>query len=167
MLVNDFGSSNIGGNLVGGVVEPSEIAATFMDQGLRDRSRLDSLMCLMDASQIFAAPEMMKLKLLQIAYADMLILNKFDLASREEIARLKAWLDERFRRYRLVEATCGEAPLEILLSAGRFDPAHPDRRHRRVRTDGWCWAAGEVCGLYRQPPNPRRATLKRAAAILR
>ena len=104
-----------------GVAEPSGIASTFMNQGLRDRIRLDSIMCVMDASHIFAAPEMMKLKLLQIAYADMLILNKADLVSREEIARIKAWLDEHFHRYRLVEATRGDVPLEILLSAGRFD----------------------------------------------
>ena len=109
-----------------GVAEPSGIASTFMNQGLRDRIRLDSIMCVVDAAQIFAAPEMMKLKLLQIAYADMLILNKADLVSREEIAKIKAWLDEHFHRYRLVEATRGEVPLEILLSAGRFDATQLD-----------------------------------------
>ena len=66
-----------------GVAQPSGIAATFLDARLRDRLRLDSLMCVMDASQIFAVPEMMDLKLLQIAYADMLILNKVDLVGRE------------------------------------------------------------------------------------
>lgn len=106
-----------------GVAEPSGIALTFLDQGLRDRIRLDSIMCVVDASQIFAAPEMMELKLRQIAFADMLILNKADLVSREEIGRIGSWLDEHFHRYRLVEATRGDVPLEILLSAGRFDAA--------------------------------------------
>ena len=107
-----------------GVAEPSGIAATFLNQGLRDRIRLDSIMCVMDAAQIFAAPEIMPLKLKQIAYSDMLILNKVDLVSREEIDRIKSWLDEHFHRYRLVEATRGEVPLEILLSSGRFDATH-------------------------------------------
>jgi len=104
-----------------GVAEPAGIASTFLDARLGDRIRLDSIMCLVDASQIFAAPELMDLKLRQIAYADMLILSKADLVGREEIARIRGWLDEHFHRYRLVEATRGDVPLEILLSAGRFD----------------------------------------------
>ncbi|PDT44092.1 cobalamin biosynthesis protein P47K, partial [Sinorhizobium fredii] len=99
------------------------IALTFMDEGMRDRIRLDSIMCVLDAGQIFAAPEMMELKLRQVAFADMLILNKVDLVTREEIERIKAWLDDRFYRYRLVEASDGNVPLEILLSVGRFDPS--------------------------------------------
>ena len=109
-----------------GVADPSGIALTFMDEGMRDRIRLDSIMCVVDAEQIFAAPEMMELKLRQVAFADMLILNKVDLVTPEEIERIKAWLDDRFHRYRLVEASGGNVPLEILLSVGRFDPAQLD-----------------------------------------
>ena len=93
---------------------------------MRDRIRLDSIMCVVDAEQIFAAPEMMELKLRQVAFADMLILNKVDLVTPQEIERIKAWLDDRFHRYRLVEASGGNVPLEILLSVGRFDPAQLD-----------------------------------------
>ena len=106
-----------------GVADPSGIALTFMDEGMRDRIRLDSIMCVMDAEQVFASPETMELKLHQVAFADMLILNKVDLVGREEVARVKAWLDDRFHRYRLVEASGGNVPLEILLSVGRFDPS--------------------------------------------
>jgi len=111
-----------------GVAEPSGIALTFMDEDMRDRIRLDSIMCVVDAEQIFAAPEMMELKLRQVAFADMLILNKVDLVTPEEIERIKAWLDDRFHRYRLVEASGGNVPLEILLSVGRFDPARLNGR---------------------------------------
>ena len=109
-----------------GVADPSGIALTFMDEAMRDRIRLDSIMCVVDAEQIFAAPEMMELKLRQVAFADMLILNKVDLVTPEEIERIKAWLDDRFHRYRLVEASGGDVPLEILVSVGRFDPARLD-----------------------------------------
>jgi G3E family GTPase len=109
-----------------GVADPSGIALTFMDENMRDRIRLDSIMCVVDAEQIFAAPEMMELKLRQVAFADMLILNKVDLVTPEEIERIKAWLDDRFHRYRLVQASGGNVPLEILLSVSRFDPARLD-----------------------------------------
>jgi G3E family GTPase len=109
-----------------GVAEPSSIALTFMDEGMRDRIRLDSIMCVLDAEQVFAAPEMMELKLRQVAFADMLILNKVDLVTRDEIDRIRAWLDDRFHRYRLVESRGGDVPLEILLSVGRFDPSRLD-----------------------------------------
>ncbi len=115
-----------------GVADPSGIAITFADEGLRDRIRLDSIMCVVDAEQVFAAPEMMELKLRQIAFADMIILNKADLVSREEITRIKAWLDEHFHRYRLVEAVRGEVPLEILLSSGRLDAAQLGQRTQRT-----------------------------------
>ena len=34
-----------------GVADPSGIALTFMDEGMRDRIRLDSIMCVVDAEQ--------------------------------------------------------------------------------------------------------------------
>lgn len=109
-----------------GVADPSGIALTFMNESMRERVRLDSIMCVVDAEQIFAAPEMMELKLRQVAFADLLILNKVDLVTRQEISRIKAWLDDRFHRYRLIEACGAKLPLEILLSVGRFDPAQLD-----------------------------------------
>ena len=77
---------------------------------------------MVDAEQVFAAPETMELKLFQMACADMVILNKVDLVGRDQIAKIKDWLDSRFHRYRLVEAHC-DVPLPVLLSVGRFDPA--------------------------------------------
>ncbi|HZD30878.1 MAG TPA: GTP-binding protein [Candidatus Angelobacter sp.] len=109
-----------------GVAEPSVIAFTFINASFRERIRLDSIICVIDASQVFAVPEQMELKIRQVAYADMLLLSKTDLASRDEIARIRAWLDDRFSRYRLVEAPHGEVPMEILLASGRFDPSQMD-----------------------------------------
>lgn len=69
----------------------------------------------------------MRLKLWQIGCADLLILHKVDLVGREQIERIKAWLDEHFHRYRLIESQRGNVPLEILLSCGRFDATQLDR----------------------------------------
>jgi G3E family GTPase len=108
-----------------GVADPSGIFATFTDANLRDRIRLDSVICVVDAEQVFAHPEyppLMELKLHQVGFADMLILNKVDLAGPEQVAKVHAWLDEHFNRLRIVETNFCSVPYEILLGVGRFDP---------------------------------------------
>ena len=109
-----------------GVAEPAGIAATFNNSGFRDRIRLDSILCVVDAEQVFAAPETMELKLFQMACADMVIVNKVDLVGRDQIGRIKEWLDSRFHRYRLIEASHCNVPLPVVLSVGRFDAARLD-----------------------------------------
>jgi G3E family GTPase len=130
-----------------GVAEPSGIAMTFLNPNFRERIRLDSITCVVDAEQVFAVPEQMELKIRQIAFSDMVLLNKVDLVDETQNAKIRAWLDEWLHRYRLIEAVRCEAPLEILLSVGRFDaarlelnsaaahthneapPSHDDHRH--------------------------------------
>ena len=106
-----------------GVAEPSAICSTFTADCFEGVVRLDSIMCVVDAEQVFEVPELMELKIRQMAFADMVILNKVDLVDRPAIDRVKQWLDSRFHRYRLVEAQHGVVPLEVLLSVGRFKPA--------------------------------------------
>ena len=109
-----------------GVADPSGIAMTFVDDKLRDRIRLDSIICVVDADQVFANPEypaVQQLKLRQIAFADMMILNKVDLAGSEQIAKVRAWIDDHFSRLRVVEAIRCDVPLEVLLAVGQYDPA--------------------------------------------
>jgi G3E family GTPase len=109
-----------------GVADPGGIFATFTDFNLRNRIRLDSVICVVDADQVFAHPEyppLMELKLLQVGFADMLILNKVDLAGPEQVEKVKAWLDDHFSRLRIVETNYCEVPYEILLGVGRFDAA--------------------------------------------
>lgn len=109
-----------------GVADPAGIFLTFNDPTLRDRIRLDSVTCVVDAEQVFAHPEyppLLDLKLRQVGFADMLILNKVGLAGPEQVEKVRAWLDGHFNRLRIVETNYCEVPYEILLGVGRFDPA--------------------------------------------
>jgi G3E family GTPase len=120
-----------------GVAEPGSIAMTFLDPKLNDQIRLDSITCVVDAEQIFAHPEfpeLAELKLRQIAFADMVILNKTDLVNKEQITKVNAWIDDRINRIRIVETSFCNVPYEILLGVGRFDPAraldyHTENHH--------------------------------------
>jgi len=65
----------------------------------------------------------MELKIRQIAFSDMVLLNKVDLIDANQKQKVVEWLDRWLHRYRLIETERCEVPLEVLLSVGRFDPA--------------------------------------------
>ena len=107
-----------------GVADPSGIAMTFVQPNFRDRIRLDSIISIVDAEQAFAYPEypaVEELKMRQIGFSDMVILNKVDLVDGKELQRVRDWIIGRLRRVRIVETEQCDVPLEILLGVGRFE----------------------------------------------
>jgi len=108
-----------------GVADPSGIALTFAIPKFRDRIRLDSIFSIVDADQVFAHPDypyVEILKLRQIGFSDMVVLNKVDLVDEERLQKVRDWIHSRMNRVRIVEAVQCDVPLEILLAVGRFDP---------------------------------------------
>jgi G3E family GTPase len=108
-----------------GVADPSGIALTFAIPKFRDRIRLDSIISIVDAEQAFAYPEypyVEVLKLRQIGFSDMVVLNKVDLVDEVQLQKVRDWINSRLNRVRIVEAVQCDVPLEILLAVGRFDP---------------------------------------------
>ncbi|UCF27783.1 MAG: GTP-binding protein [Chloroflexota bacterium] len=107
-----------------GVADPSGIAFTFIQPNFQDRIRLDSIISIVDADQIFAYPEypaVQELKLRQIGFSDMVVLNKIDLVDENRLGEVKDWIDSHMNRVRIVEAVQCNVPLEILLGVGRFE----------------------------------------------
>jgi G3E family GTPase len=107
-----------------GVADPSGIAMTFVQADLRDQVRLDSIIAVVDAEQVFANPEypaLQELKLRQIGFSDMVILNKVDLVHEQQHQEVREWINGRMNRVRIVEASYCEVPLEVLLGVGRFE----------------------------------------------
>lgn len=108
-----------------GVADPEGIVMTFLDRRYDKLLRLDSITCIIDAEAIFADGDneaLNMLKLRQIGFADLVVLNKTDLVGAEHIEVIKEWIDHHIRRIRIIEAMRCEVPLEILLAVGRFDP---------------------------------------------
>ena len=65
-----------------GVAEPEGIVMTFLNSRYEKLLRLDSITCVVDAEAIFTHAEnedLTALKLRQIGFADMVLLNKVDL----------------------------------------------------------------------------------------
>jgi G3E family GTPase len=116
-----------------GVADPIGIAMTFNNPKFLDRIRMDSITCVVDTEQVFAHPEypaIMDLQLRQIASADMLILNKIDLAGPEQVEKVRRLIDEHFNNIRIVETNYCDVPYEILLAVGRFDPIKIEQHGR-------------------------------------
>lgn len=108
-----------------GIAEPGGITMAFNTPALRDEIRLDSVTCVVDADQVFAHPEhpqVNQLKLHQIAFSDMVVLNKVDLAGPAKVAAAHRWIDDHFNNIRVFETNFAEVPSEILLAVGRWEP---------------------------------------------
>ena len=74
-----------------GLADPAPVAQTFfMDDDVRAKSRLDSVVALADAKHLLLrlkdSPEAED----QIAFADVVLLNKTDLVDAEELAHVEA-----------------------------------------------------------------------------
>lgn len=115
-----------------GVADPEGIVMTFLDQKYHDLLSLDSVTCIIDAEGIFSHgdnQDLTMLKLRQIGYADMVVLNKVDLVGPENVQVIKEWIGSHLNRVRIVEAVHCDVPLEILLAVGRFDPTNSAIQH--------------------------------------
>lgn len=107
-----------------GVADPGGIVMAFNSPSLAEEIRLDSVACLVDADEVFAYPEqpwVNQLKLLQIAFADMVVLNKVSLAGPAKVNAAHEWIDEHFNDIRVFETDFAEVPDELLLGVGQFD----------------------------------------------
>jgi G3E family GTPase len=99
-----------------GIADPAAIAGTFLAPAFRRRVRLDGIVCVVDAEQALSDPELVPLQLRQVAYSDLVILNKADLAGPARIAELSATLRAEFAGARLVEAVRCAIPAGVLFS---------------------------------------------------
>jgi G3E family GTPase len=130
-----------------GVADPESVVMTFLDARYEQLLRLDSITCVVDAEGMFVDRDneaLTMLKLRQIGFADLVILNKVDLVGPENAATIRAWIDSHLNRVRIVEAEHCDIPLDVLLAVGRFDPAHAqqlppplDSRHETPDFDTW------------------------------
>jgi G3E family GTPase len=73
-----------------GLADPSPVVQTFLvDEDVKSRTRLDSVTTVIDAKHILQRLKDSKEAHEQVAFADQLILNKTDLVTAEELARVE------------------------------------------------------------------------------
>jgi len=104
-----------------GLADPLPVAMTFLGSDLRDLTRLDSIITLVDAENFSEELLQGEVARAQIVYGDMLLLNKCDLVSEERLQQLESQLREIKTDARMLRCVKGEVPLPLLLSVGLFE----------------------------------------------
>jgi len=104
-----------------GLADPLPVAMTFLGSDLRDATRLDSIITLIDAENFTEDILDGEVARAQVVYGDILLLNKCDLVSEERLTAVEARLREIKTDARILRSVKGEVSLPLLLSVGLFE----------------------------------------------
>ena len=105
-----------------GLANPAPVAQTFfVDEDVRAKTRLDAIVTVVDAKHLPARLEDSHEAADQIAFADVIVLNKTDLVSPEELAEVEGKI-RAINRFATIHRTERAAlPIEQVLGRGAFD----------------------------------------------
>ena len=104
-----------------GLADPLPVAMTFLGSELRDQTRLDSIITLIDAENFDQSVLDTQVGRAQVVYGDILMLNKCDLVEEERLQTVEQQLREVKNDARILRSTQGDVPLPLLLSVGLFE----------------------------------------------
>jgi len=104
-----------------GLADPLPIALTFLGTELRDMVRLDSIVTLVDAENFSLGLFNSQAAYNQIAYGDIICLNKTDLANKSQLEALEQQIQKIKPGARILQATHSQIPLPLILSVGLFE----------------------------------------------
>ena len=104
-----------------GLADPLPVAMTFLGSELRDQTRLDSIITLIDAENFDEVVLETEVGRAQVIYGDILLLNKCDLVSEERLKAVEQKLRDVKNDARILRSVKGDVPLALLLSVGLFE----------------------------------------------
>ena len=105
-----------------GLADPGPVAQTFfMDDEIREEFALDGIVTLVDAAHIEQQLGRSDESTEQIAFADVLVLNKTDLVGTDGLDALEARLRDMNRMARVVRSEKADVPVDAVLNLSAFD----------------------------------------------
>lgn len=105
-----------------GLADPGPVAQTFfMDEEIRAEFSLDGIVTLVDAAHINQQLGRSDESTEQIAFADVLVLNKTDLVNGESLDTLEARLRDMNKMARVVRTERSNVPVDTVLNLSAFD----------------------------------------------
>ncbi len=105
-----------------GLADPGPVAQTFfMDDEIRAEFALDGIVTLVDAAHIEQQLGRSDESTEQIAFADVLVLNKTDLVDDDALDRLEARLRDMNRMARVIRSERADVSVDAVVNLGAFD----------------------------------------------
>ena len=105
-----------------GLADPVPVAQTFfMDDDVRAKSQLDAVVALVDAKHLPLRLKDSREAEDQIAFADVVVINKIDLVTKEEADRIEEIVRAINPGARVYRAERSGVPLDKVLDQGAFD----------------------------------------------
>ncbi|MGB2927104.1 MAG: GTP-binding protein [Limnothrix sp.] len=120
-----------------GLADPLPVALTFLGTELRDMTRLDSIVTMVDCANYSLDLFNSEAAYSQIAYGDIIVLNKTDLVDEADVDLLEVKVRDIKEGARILRTKKSEVPLPLLLSVGLFESdkyyeeadAHEEHKH--------------------------------------
>lgn len=103
-----------------GLADPLPVALTFLGTELRDLTRLDSIITVVDAANYSLDLFNSEAAYSQIAYGDIIILNKADLVDEAALNDLERKINDVKEGARIIRTQRSQVPLGLILSVGLF-----------------------------------------------
>ncbi len=103
-----------------GLADPLPVAMTFISSELRELTRLDSIITVVDVENFDSSIMQIDVGRAQVIYSDILLLNKCDLVTKEHLLNLEKDLKEIKKEARILHCVKGNVPLPLIMSVGLF-----------------------------------------------
>ncbi len=126
-----------------GLADPLPIALTLLGTELRDMTTLDAILTVVDAEHFEASLLTSEVLLQQITYGDIVLVNKTDLVSIEQLEAIDNQINDIKERSRILRMQNGNVPLTLILDVklgdlGRYQEADQDDvLVSHVKNDGY------------------------------
>lgn len=104
-----------------GLADPLPVALTFLGTELRDMTRLDSIITMVDCENFSLDLFNSEAANSQIAYGDIIVLNKTDLVDEADVDLLEARIRQLKAGSRILRTTQAKVSLPLVLSVGLFE----------------------------------------------
>jgi len=104
-----------------GLADPLPVAMTFAAGDLREKVRLDSIITVIDGENFDFEINNTSVAYSQILYGDILLLNKCDLVSEEQLKKVEKFINKIKKEPRILRSTNSEVGLQTIMSVGLFE----------------------------------------------